>query len=441
MRIFNKIIKILVLLTKKNTFGFISISNIFKNKDFAIASELIKVDDQLLINSFEKNFAKLIGSGYVKSYSAGRMGFHELMKTLKIGNEDEIIVNSGNCAVMINAILDIGAKPIYSDVDLDTFGSCPIEIEKKISQKTKMIVAQHSFGIPCKIDAIKEIADKHKIFLLEDCALTLESRFKKIKVGNYGNASLFSFDHTKPLNGFSGGAIYTNEKLLYEKLQSSHQFIGNLSKKKQKAMLKRHLLEQKLIRSNNYKQLIIFDLINSVRQWLGFISPYLNENTGINNFDCSYPYPSKMPSFTANILSKNINKSWDKLKELRQKNLKKLIGELKPTKLGDYIPQVYFDRSSQIVPLRLILYKKKSNNDLKKMFSSLIKTDEIWFQTPIISTNLSSSDYGLNEKELPKSIELGNHIINLPLDLDQKNLNELIQRLKKLIEKNAHLIN
>ena len=109
--------------------------------------------------------------------------------------------------------------------------------------------------------------------------------------------------------------------------------------------------------------------------------------------------------------------------------------------MGDYIPQVYFDRNSQIVPLRLILYKKKSNNDLKKMFSSLINTDEIWFQTPIISTNLSSYDYGLNEKELPKSIELGNHIINLPLDLDQKNLNELIQRLKKLIKKNAHLIN
>jgi dTDP-4-amino-4,6-dideoxygalactose transaminase len=148
-----------------------------------------------------------------------------------------------------------------------------------------------------------------------------------------------------------------------------------------------------------------------------------------------------MPTFTANILSKHINKSWDKLKELRQKNLNKLIGELKPTKLGDYIPQVYFDRNSQIVPLRLVLYKKKSNNDLKKMFSSLINTDEIWFQTPIISTNLSSSDFGLNEKELSKSIELGNHIINLPLDLNEKNLNELIQRLKQLIKKNAHLIN
>mgnify|MGYP006130983087 FL=1 len=441
MKILKKIIKILVLLTKKKTFGFVSISNIITNEEFAIASDLIKADDQLLINSFEKKFANLIGNGSVKSYSAGRMGFHELMGTLSIGNGDEVIVNSGNCAVMINAILDLGAKPIYSDVDLDTFGSCPIEIEKKISLKTKMIVAQHSFGIPCKIDKIKQIANKHKIFLLEDCALTLESRFKKIKVGNYGDASLFSFDHTKPLNGFSGGVIYTKQKLLYEKLQIAHQDLGALSKKKQRAMLRRHSLEQRLISSNNYKLLKIFDLINSMRLRLGFISPFLNENTGINNINCSYAYPSKMSTFTANILSNNIDKTWNKLKKLRERNLRILIKELKPTKLGDFIPQIYFDKNNEIVPLRLILYNKKANYDLKKIFYSLINTDEIWFQTPIISTNLSSSDFGLNEKELPKSIELGNHIINLPLDLNEKNLNELILRLKTLIKNNTLVIN
>ena len=62
-------------------------------------------------------------------------------------------------------------------------------------------------------------------------------------------------------------------------------------------------------------------------------------------------------------------------------------------------------------------------------------------KTPIISTHLSSSDFGLSEKELPKSIDLGNHIINLPLDINENDLNKLIVRLKKLINSNAHLIN
>jgi perosamine synthetase len=440
IKFLNKINKLIFFLLNKRTYGFISISKVVNKNDFKLSEKLINENEENIVDLFEEKFANMIGNGFAKSYSAGRMGFYELMKVLKIGNGDEIIVNSGNCAVMINAILNKGARAVYSDVDINTFGSCPIEIEKKISSKTKMIVAQHSFGIPCKIDRIKEIANKHGIFLLEDCALTLESKFKKIKVGNYGDAALFSFDHTKPLNGFSGGAIYTKDKLLYKKLQLAHQDMESLSKNKQKAMLKRHFLEQRLISSNNYKQIKIFDLINSLRLRLGFISPYLNENSGIDNTNCSYPYPSKMPAFTANILNNHINKTWNKLKKLRKKNLEILINELKSTKLGDFIPKIYFDQNNEIVPLRLILYNKEANYDLKKIFYKLINLDEIWFQTPIVSTNLSSSDFGLSEKELPKSIDLGNHIINLPLDINKKDLNKLIIRLKKLINSNAHLI-
>jgi dTDP-4-amino-4,6-dideoxygalactose transaminase len=440
MKFLRKIFKTLILFTRKNKFGFISISNLSSNEEYSKASMLIESGSNFEVSRFEKKFADIIGDGYVKSYSAGRMGFYVLMKVLNIGKEDEVIVNSGNCSVMVNAILAIGAKPVYSDVDLDTFGSCPYEIEKQITLKTKMIVAQHSFGIPCKIDKIKDIANKNRIFLLEDCALTLESRFNKIKVGNFGDASLFSFDHTKPLNGFSGGAIYTSQKILFEKLQLADQEIINLSKKKQKAMLRRHFLEQRLIISNNYKQLKIFDLINSISKRFSFMTPYLDENTGINNIGCSYPYPSKMPTFIAHILCNHIDKTWYKLKKLRERNLRVLIKELNSTKLGKFIPQIYFDKKNEIVPLRLILFNSKMNYDLKKMFYSLINTDEIWFQTPIISTNLSSSDFGLNEKELTKSVELGNHIINLPLDLNEKSLNELIHRLKILIKNNAHLI-
>ena len=436
MKFFKKIIKVLVMLIKKKTFGFISISNIIANEDFAIASGLIEDDDQFLINSFEKNFANLIGDGYVKSYSAGRMGFYELMKTLSIGNGDEVIVNSGNCAVMINAILDRGAKPVYSDVDLDTFGSCPIEIEKKISPKTKMIVAQHSFGIPCKIDQIKDIASRYKIFLLEDCALALESKFKGIKLGNYGDASLFSFDHTKPLNGFSGGAIYTKQRALHEKLKLAHGKIGKLSKNKQKAMLKRHSLEQKLISSNNYKLLKLFDIIQSIISRFGIVSPYLNENSGLNNKNCSYTYPSKMPSFIANMLNEHIEITWEKLKRLREKNLNILINELGYTNFSNFLPDIYFDKNSKIVPLRLILYNKKGNYSVKKIFNNLLNIDEIWFKTPIVSSSLSVSEFGLNEKEFPKSVELGHQIINLPLDLNEKNLQDLIVRLKLLANNN-----
>lgn len=441
MKFLNKLTRILASIIERKKFGFISFSGILTHKDNLIASELIISNDQKIVREFEDKFANMIGSGYVKTYSAGRMGFYELMKVLNVGKGDEVIVNSGNCSVMINAIYDKGAKPIFSDVDLDTFGSCPYEIEKKISGKTKMIVAQHSFGIPCKIDLIRKIASKNNIFLLEDCALSFQTKFKNIVIGNFGDAALFSFDHTKPLNGFSGGAIYTTKKEIFKKLELAHDKINFLTQTKQRAMLKRHTLEQRFVKTGNYKLIMLFNLIQSIKSKFGFESPYLDENSGLNNQNCSYAYPSKMPSFIAKNLCVFLDRRWEKLKNSRKKNMKILIKELADSSLSNYIPKIYFEENIDIVPLRLILYNREEECNLKKIFSSLINLDEIWFQTPIISTNLSSYDFGLNEKEFPKSVKLGNQIMNLPLDINENNLTELILRLKMLVKKNNHLIN
>ena len=146
------------------------------------------------------------------------MGFYVLMKSLGVSSGDEILFTAATCSTMINAALRIGATPIYADIDPNTFGSDPNDIEKKITHKTKIIVAQHSFGIPCDITAIKKISVSNNIFLFEDCALTLGSRVNGITVGNFGDAALFSTDHSKPINTMIGGLIYTCDHVLYQKL-------------------------------------------------------------------------------------------------------------------------------------------------------------------------------------------------------------------------------
>ena len=103
------------------------------------------------------------------------MGFYELMKYKNIKKGDEIIILGATCAVMINAILRLKAIPKFSDIDLNTYGSEVKSINKLINKNTKIIIAQHSFGIPCDIHPIVELAKKKKIFLIEDCALTLGS--------------------------------------------------------------------------------------------------------------------------------------------------------------------------------------------------------------------------------------------------------------------------
>ena len=148
MKIFRVLIQILKQFLKEYYFSFYSISKPINCFYIKFYKSLIKKENDNTITNFENLFSKLVGSGKSASFAAGRMGLYQLLKLLNIGREDEVIVNSGNCSVVINAILSVKAKPIFSDVDITTFGSCPDSIKKKITKKTKLVIAQHSFGIP-----------------------------------------------------------------------------------------------------------------------------------------------------------------------------------------------------------------------------------------------------------------------------------------------------
>ena len=132
----------------------------------------MECDDSSIQEEFEDKFSKLIGSGYGVSFATGRMGFYALLKLLKIGKDDEVILLGSTCSVMVNAILRCNATPIYSDINTENYGSDKESILLKISKNTKMIIAQHSFGIPCDILKIKELAAQ-ETFYFEDCALTI----------------------------------------------------------------------------------------------------------------------------------------------------------------------------------------------------------------------------------------------------------------------------
>ena len=119
------------------------------------------------------------------------MAFFSLMQSLGIGTGDEVIIPGFTCSVMANAIIRTGAKPVYSDIDADTMGSDASAIERCITPQTKMIVAQHSFGIPCNIDEIADLAKSKGIFLVEDSALALDSRIHGKSVGTLGRCCVF----------------------------------------------------------------------------------------------------------------------------------------------------------------------------------------------------------------------------------------------------------
>jgi perosamine synthetase len=260
---FKKLYKLFYLITHEQYYGFVQGHSYLTEENILMLSNMVKNFNsyEQIIKRYENEFTSLIGTGYGLSFAAGRMAFYSLMKVLNIGQGDEVILQGSTCSVMPNAVLRTGAKPVFADIDKDTFGSSAAEIEKKITPNTKLIVAQHSFGIPCKIDEIVALGRRENIFVLEDCAISFDSSIDGKKVGNWGDAAIFSTDHSKPINTLIGGFLYTKSKELYYKIQNYQENIPNLKSAHQKRLFNQLLWERKFYNPPKYAYGIVLNIL------------------------------------------------------------------------------------------------------------------------------------------------------------------------------------
>ncbi len=390
--------------------------------------KLIKIEDQNLIRIYEKNFSKLIGRGKSVAYASGRMGLFEILNYLNISKNDEVIVNAGTCSVVVNAILKVGGKPVFSDVDIKTYGSSAKNILKKINKNTKLIIAQHSFGIPCEIQKIKEISNKKKIFLLEDCALSLGSKINKNFLGNFGEASLFSTDHTKPINTFCGGIIYSNNKKLIKFLQTRKKKIKNFSIRKKKNILSYIFFRNTFMSTNSLLKKISLNFFNKISKKIFNNNPYLDSDYYSKSLSGDYPYPCKFPTFLAYIGILEI-KRWNKTKVKRKIVLNYFLDKLssKYPNLKKKLP-LYKNKNLDIVPLRLVWHDPKSHRILEKI-SNLIDISGIWFKKPIEATNSNLSSFNYKKKSCKNSEKIGPKMINLPCNIDLVDAKKITSKL------------
>ena len=130
---------------------------------------------------------------------------------------DEVITSALTFSSTINSIIISGATPVLADVNLETQNIDPKEIEKKITKRTKALLIVHFAGRPCDMTQILRIVKKYKLKLIEDCAHSIESKYKSKHVGTFGDFGCFSFYATKNLTTGEGGMLITNNKKLYER--------------------------------------------------------------------------------------------------------------------------------------------------------------------------------------------------------------------------------
>lgn len=171
--------------------------------------------------AFEQAFADYCGVRYAIGVGNGLDALMLALKALGVGEGDEVIVPSNTYIATALAATYVGAKPVFVEPCIDTFNIDPDLIEEKITDKTKAIMPVHLYGQACDMDPIMEIARKHNLFVVEDCAQAHGATYKGKRVGSFGDAAGFSFYPGKNLGALGdAGAAVTNNKELADKIRA-----------------------------------------------------------------------------------------------------------------------------------------------------------------------------------------------------------------------------
>ncbi len=173
------------------------------------------------VREFEQAFAQYTGAGHAQAVSSGTAALKVALAALGIGAGDEVITQSFTFVATWEAILDVGAIPVFTEIDA-TLNMDPADLEKKITDKTRAIIAVHMCGAPARIEQIKAVADAHNLPLVEDTAQAAGCRINGRHVGTFGAIGTFSFDSVKTMTTGEGGMCITNDESLWRAMSEYH---------------------------------------------------------------------------------------------------------------------------------------------------------------------------------------------------------------------------
>jgi len=356
------------------------VSNVLKRgMDWAIGPEIEK---------FESSLAQYIGRKYCIAFNSGTSAGHAALIALGINAKSEVIVPSFTFISTANWPLMVQASPKFADIEMQTYGMDPKDLESKISKKTKAVIPIHYGGLPCKINEIKEISNKNKFYLIEDAAESFGASLNGRKIGSFGTVSIFSFAGNKILTTGEGGALCTDSKELYEKI--------------------------KLIRSHG-RQLH---------------SEYFSSMQDHDYFSLGYNW--RMSSITAALGLSQLDKI-EKIIDMRRNNAKYYQSKLKNIKEISFQEELPgFKHVYQFYPI--LLRNSTVRAKLMNFLASKGIMTRVFFK-PVHKT-MFFSKIGYGSLNLPNTEKISKQILALPMfpTLQKEEINYIIDTITKFFE-------
>lgn len=190
--------------------------------DVAAVARVLKSDwltTGPMVDEFEQALARYVGARHGVAVSNGTAALHVAMLALGIGPGDEVIVPPITFVATANAVVFCGGKPVFADVEPDTLLIDPVQVEKKITRRTKAILAVDYAGQPCDYDRLRAIARKHKVALVADGCHALGAEYKGRRVGSVADLTAFSFHPVKHITTGEGGMVTTDDPVLAKRMK------------------------------------------------------------------------------------------------------------------------------------------------------------------------------------------------------------------------------
>ena len=200
---------------------FLAVKKIFDEGGVFFAHGFDNIRKKYYVREFEKNNANFFRSKYTLAVTSGTAAIKVALKSIGIKPGDEVITQAFNFIATVEAILDVGAKPVIVNVDKNLNIKIS-ELKKKITKKTKAVIPVHMLGLSCEMNEIVRICKKSNIKVIEDNCESVGGKFGNKYLGTIGDVGIFSFDHGKILTTGEGGLILTNNKKLYENSREYH---------------------------------------------------------------------------------------------------------------------------------------------------------------------------------------------------------------------------
>jgi dTDP-4-amino-4,6-dideoxygalactose transaminase len=172
------------------------------------------------IDRFEELFAERVGAPFAAAVSSGTAGLHLLARIAGLGPGDEAVTTPYSFAATANCFLYEGATPVFADVDPQTWNLDPAAVEAAINERTRAVVAVDIFGLPCELDPLRELCDRHGLVLIQDACEALGAEYRGAAVGSHGADAVFAFYPNKQITTGEGGVVTTHDEHTWELLRS-----------------------------------------------------------------------------------------------------------------------------------------------------------------------------------------------------------------------------